>query len=79
MDILLWHYDLRILPKLIFFKKSKNRPVVCVPDRYHLRFAVLYSLVAFFAFMLMPFMYFYFEEKDEEVTTRQVSYIVIKY
>lgn len=35
--------------------------------------AVLYSLVAFFAFLLMPFMYFYYEEKDEDATTGQVS------
>lgn len=40
---------------------------------------VLYSLVAFFAFMLMPFMYFYFEEKDEEVTTRQRMCGALKY
>jgi len=38
-------------------------------------FAVLYSLVAFFAFMLMPFMYFYYEEKDEDATTRQVNVV----
>mgnify|MGYP000282512811 CR=1 FL=1 len=36
-------------------------------------FPVLYSFVALFAFLLMPFVYFYFEEKDEDVTTRQVS------
>ena len=42
-------------------------------------FSVLYSLVAFFAFILMPFMYFYFEEKDEDVTTGQVSYWVINW
>lgn len=36
-------------------------------------FAVLYAMVAFFAFVLMPFMYFYFEEKDEDVTTKQVK------
>ena len=34
---------------------------------------MLYSFVALFAFLLMPFVYFYFEEKDEDVTTRQVS------
>ena len=27
----------------------------------------------------MPFMYFYFEEKDEDVTTGQVSYWVINW
>ncbi len=37
-----------------------------------LHFTVLYSLVAFFAFVLIPFMYFYYEEKDEDVTTGQV-------
>jgi len=31
--------------------------------------------VAFFAFILMPFMYFYYEEKDEDATTRQVNTI----
>ena len=36
-------------------------------------FAVLYAMVAFFAFVLMPFMYFYYEEKDEDVTTKQVK------
>ncbi|CAH3196218.1 unnamed protein product [Porites evermanni] len=34
---------------------------------------VLYAMVAFFAFVLMPFMYFYYEEKDEDVTTKQVK------
>ena len=36
-------------------------------------FVVLYAMVAFFAFVLMPFMYFYYEEKDEDVTTKQVK------
>lgn len=35
-------------------------------------FAVLYSMVALLAFVVMPFMYFYYEEKDEDATTRQV-------
>ena len=35
-------------------------------------FIVLYSMVAFLAFAVMPFMYFYYEEKDEDATTRQV-------
>ncbi|XP_020623548.1 probable lysosomal cobalamin transporter [Orbicella faveolata] len=40
---------------------------------------VLYSLVAFFAFILMPFMYFYYEEKDEDATTRQRMCGALKY
>lgn len=40
---------------------------------------VLYSFVAFFAFLLMPFVYFYFEEKDEDVTTRQRICGALKY
>ncbi|CAH3171745.1 unnamed protein product [Porites evermanni] len=42
-------------------------------------FAVLYAMVAFFAFVLMPFMYFYFEEKDEDVTTKQRMCGALKY
>lgn len=38
---------------------------------------MLYSLVAFFAFILMPFMYFYYEERDEDVTTGQVRTITL--
>ncbi|XP_015757739.1 PREDICTED: probable lysosomal cobalamin transporter [Acropora digitifera] len=40
---------------------------------------VLYSFVALFAFLLMPFVYFYFEEKDEDVTTRQRICGALKY
>ncbi|KAL9980898.1 hypothetical protein ACROYT_G009538 [Oculina patagonica] len=40
---------------------------------------VLYSLVAFFAFVLIPFMYFYYEEKDEDVTTGQRMCGALKY
>ncbi|KAJ7373804.1 putative lysosomal cobalamin transporter [Desmophyllum pertusum] len=40
---------------------------------------VLYSLVAFFAFILMPFMYFYYEERDEDVTTGQRMCGALKY
>lgn len=40
---------------------------------------VLYALVAFFAFVLMPFMYFYYEEKDEDVTTKQRMCGALKY
>lgn len=40
---------------------------------------VLYSMVAFLAFVLMPFMYFYYEEKDEDATTRQRMCGALKY
>lgn len=40
---------------------------------------VLYSLVAFFAFLLMPFIYFYYEEKDEDTTTKQRMCGALKY
>jgi LMBR1 domain-containing protein 1 len=33
---------------------------------------VLYGLLAFLIFLVMPFMYFYFEEKDENVTVKEV-------
>lgn len=35
--------------------------------------------MALFAFLLMPFVYFYFEEKDEDVTTRQRICGALKY
>ena len=34
--------------------------------------SVLYALLVFLVFLLIPFMYFYFEEKDDDVTVRQV-------
>ena len=30
-------------------------------------------MVAFFVFLLIPFMYFYFEEKDDDVSTGKAS------
>ncbi|PFX18361.1 putative lysosomal cobalamin transporter [Stylophora pistillata] len=40
---------------------------------------VLYSMVALLAFVVMPFMYFYYEEKDEDATTRQRMCGALKY
>ena len=37
---------------------------------------MLYSLLAFFVFVVIPFMYFYFEEKDDDVTVGQVQFDV---
>ena len=37
--------------------------------------SALYSLAAFFIFILLPFMYFYFEEKDDgNVTVKEVHF-----
>ena len=39
--------------------------------------SALYSLAAFFIFILLPFMYFYFEEKDDgNVTVKEVHFEV---
>ncbi|XP_031550447.1 probable lysosomal cobalamin transporter [Actinia tenebrosa] len=40
-------------------------------DAVSTTYYVLYGLLAFLIFVLMPFMYFFFEEKDEDVTTRE--------
>ena len=38
--------------------------------------SALYSLAAFFIFILLPFMYFYFEEKDDgNVTAKEVHFL----
>ncbi|KAK3752742.1 hypothetical protein QZH41_018721 [Actinostola sp. cb2023] len=40
---------------------------------------VLYGLLAFLIFLIIPFMYFYFEEKDEDVTTSERICSATKY
>ncbi|KXJ15975.1 probable lysosomal cobalamin transporter [Exaiptasia diaphana] len=40
---------------------------------------VLYGLLASLIFLIIPFMYFYFEEKDDDVTTRERMCSAVKY
>ena len=40
---------------------------------------IAYSLIALFVFVMIPFAYFYFEEYDEGVTTKQRVFGALKY
>ncbi|EDO26610.1 predicted protein, partial [Nematostella vectensis] len=40
---------------------------------------ILYALLAFFVFVIIPFMYFFFEERDEDITTAEVCIHIIKH
>ncbi|RUS76711.1 hypothetical protein EGW08_015538 [Elysia chlorotica] len=40
---------------------------------------VFYGIIAFFLFLLLPFMYFFYEEKDENSTCKARCYASLKY
>ena len=39
-------------------------------------FPALYGIIAFNVFLLLPFMYFFFEEKDDDVSTSAVCLVI---
>ena len=49
----------------------KGLPCTCTACIFYI--SVLYGLITFCLFLLLPFMYFFYEEREEDVSCKSVS------
>ena len=51
----------------------KGLPFTCTQSACMFYVSVLYGLITFCLFLLLPFMYFFYEEREEDASCKSVS------